>query len=197
MAAPVSRAICSKRRRSVIFSMNTAEMSCLRICLIKRATSCAEASDSVLSPWGARKRHAVVTPEILEGVVRGHHGTFTFWQICDHGADFHVQRFDLRDIGRTVGLEDGRLHREGLHKRGGDIVDIGHRVIEALPGMRVERAMIMTMVIAVISMVALLMIIITVFRMFGVAVFVFVLLVVVMAVLVMIVFVMRSFVPAL
>ena len=132
--------------------------------------------------------------------MRGHHGTFAFWQFRDHGADFRVQSLDLRYIGRTFGLEDGRFRRNGLHKCGRDIVDIGHRVLEALPGMRVESAMVMTIVIAIIFMVALPMVVMTVFRMLGVVVLMLILfvifvtviviirLMIVMAVLVMIVF---------
>ena len=55
IAAPVSFAICFKRRGSVMFSTKTAEIFFSRICLISRATSFAEASASVLSPWGAKK----------------------------------------------------------------------------------------------------------------------------------------------
>ena len=59
IAAPVSFAICSSKRLSVMFSTKTAEMPSSRMRSISLATSCADASDSVLSPWApGRSAHS-------------------------------------------------------------------------------------------------------------------------------------------
>lgn len=116
----------------------------------------------------------VVAPEVLKGVVAGDDGSAIFGQFGDNGADLGIESLDLGDIGGTVLIEGGGILRIDLRQRGGDVVDIGHRIVEALPGMRIESAMVMMrMVVAVIVVFAFVVVIVVVaFGMIVVVVFV-------------------------
>ena len=77
--------------------------------------------------------------------MRGDDGAAVLRQACHDVADLGVERFDLGDVGLAVGIECAGVVGVGLGQGRRDVVDIGDGVVEALPGMRVEGAVIVVM----------------------------------------------------
>ena len=88
----------------------------------------------------------VVATEILERIVRGDDGPFARGKPVNDLADFRVEGLKLVHIGLAIPMVRVGIPRIGLSQSGSNVVDIGYGIAEALPGVRVESAMVMVVV---------------------------------------------------
>ena len=96
--------------------------------------------------------------------MRGNDDATVGRQGCHDLADLCIERLDLGNISCAALIEIGRVRRIGLRQSGSDVVDIGHGIAEALPGVRVESAMVMVVVIVALGMLLVIVVVVMIVR---------------------------------